>query len=72
MSSRKDRSADDIRRSTERLQRARKQPGTSPLRGIGAFWHDWLVSSGTRRCGGVSGVMAEQGSAAEFFLALSR
>ena len=37
MSSRKDRSADDIRRSTERLQRARKQPGTRPLRGIGAF-----------------------------------
>ncbi|PFG10327.1 AtpZ/AtpI family protein [Marinobacter sp. LV10MA510-1] len=37
MSSRKDRSADDIRRSTERLQRARKQPGASPLRGLGAF-----------------------------------
>src|SRR5680860_1603471 len=37
MNNRKDRSADDIRRSTERLQRARKQPGASPLRGIGAF-----------------------------------
>ncbi len=37
MSNRKDRSADDIRRSTERMQRARKQPGASPLRGLGAF-----------------------------------
>lgn len=37
MSDRNDRSADDIRRSAERLQRARKQPGASPLRGLGAF-----------------------------------
>ncbi len=32
-----DRSADDIRRSAERMQRARDEPGFSPLRGLGAF-----------------------------------
>lgn len=32
-----DRSADDIRRSAERMKRARNQPGFSPLRGLGAF-----------------------------------
>ena len=37
MSNRNDRSADHIRRSAERMQRARKQPRASPLRGLGAF-----------------------------------
>ncbi len=32
-----DRSADDIRRSAERMKRARDEPGFSPLRGLGAF-----------------------------------
>ncbi|HQZ02031.1 MAG TPA: hypothetical protein PKW99_05225 [Thauera sp.] len=32
-----DRSADDIRRSAERMKRARSEPGFSPLRGLGAF-----------------------------------
>ncbi|MGO2137076.1 AtpZ/AtpI family protein [Marinobacter sp.] len=37
MSPKKDRSADDIRRSAERMKRARGEPGVSPLRGLGAF-----------------------------------
>lgn len=32
-----DRSADDIRRSAERMRRARNESGFSPLRGLGAF-----------------------------------
>ena len=32
-----DRSAEDIRRSAERMRRARSEPGESPLRGLGAF-----------------------------------
>ncbi|GGE65056.1 F0F1 ATP synthase subunit [Streptosporangium jomthongense] len=37
MSSKDDRSAEDIRRSAERMKRAREEPGISPLRGLGAF-----------------------------------
>lgn len=37
MSEKQDRSADDIRRSAERISRARSEPGESPLRGLGAF-----------------------------------
>lgn len=37
MSSKNDRSAEDIRRSAERMKRARSEPGISPLRGLGAF-----------------------------------
>lgn len=37
MSKKQDRSADDIRRSAERMSRARSGPGESPLRGLGAF-----------------------------------
>jgi ATP synthase protein I len=37
MSTKNDRSADDIRRSAERMRRARNEPGVSPLRGLGAF-----------------------------------
>jgi ATP synthase protein I len=32
-----DRSAEDIRRRAERMQRARDTPGSSPLRGFGVF-----------------------------------
>ena len=32
-----DSSANDIRRSAERMSRARSEPGQSPLRGLGAF-----------------------------------
>ncbi len=37
MNPKNDRSADDIRRSAERMKRARNKPGFSPLRGLGAF-----------------------------------
>lgn len=37
MNSKNDRSAEDIRRSAERLQRSRRSPGASPLRGLGVF-----------------------------------
>ncbi|HSH49054.1 MAG TPA: AtpZ/AtpI family protein [Halomonas sp.] len=37
MSKKHDRSADAIRRSAERMKRARSGPGESPLRGLGAF-----------------------------------
>ncbi|SOB77103.1 ATP synthase protein I [Marinobacter sp. LV10R510-11A] len=37
MSTKNDRSAEDIRRSAERMKRARTEPGFSPLRGLGAF-----------------------------------
>ncbi|MBP8924463.1 MAG: F0F1 ATP synthase subunit [Pseudomonadales bacterium] len=37
MSLKGDRSAEDIRRSAERMKRARSAPGASPLRGLGAF-----------------------------------
>ncbi|MBK1851325.1 AtpZ/AtpI family protein [Marinobacter sp. 1-4A] len=37
MSQKNDRSAEDIRRSAERMKRARDEPGVSPLRGLGAF-----------------------------------
>ncbi|MBQ0745990.1 MAG: AtpZ/AtpI family protein [Marinobacter sp.] len=37
MSAKNDRSAEDIRRSAERMKRARSEPGVSPLRGLGAF-----------------------------------
>ncbi len=37
MSNKHDRSADDIRRSAERMSRARSEPSESPLRGLGAF-----------------------------------
>lgn len=37
MSPKNDRSAEDIRRSAERMKRARSEPGFSPLRGLGAF-----------------------------------
>ncbi len=37
MSSKNDRSAEDIRRSAERMKRARSEPGVSPLRGLSAF-----------------------------------
>ena len=37
MSTKNDRSAEDIRRSAERMKRARSEPGASPLRGLGAF-----------------------------------
>jgi len=37
MNPKNDRSADDIRRSAERMRRARSEPGFSPLRGLGAF-----------------------------------
>ncbi|HTN34617.1 MAG TPA: AtpZ/AtpI family protein [Marinobacter sp.] len=37
MSTKNDRSAEDIRRSAERMKRARNEPGVSPLRGLGAF-----------------------------------
>ncbi|MBK1887214.1 MULTISPECIES: AtpZ/AtpI family protein [Marinobacter] len=37
MSPKNDRSAEDIRRSAERMKRARDEPGVSPLRGLGAF-----------------------------------
>lgn len=37
MSTKDDRSAEDIRRSAERMKRARDEPGASPLRGLGAF-----------------------------------
>lgn len=37
MSTKNDRSADDIRRSAERMKRARNEPGVSPLRRLGAF-----------------------------------
>ena len=37
MNPKNDRSADEIRRSAERLQRSRRNPGASPLRGLGVF-----------------------------------
>lgn len=37
MSTKNDRSTDEIRRSAERMKRARSEPGVSPLRGLGAF-----------------------------------
>ncbi len=37
MNDRKDRPAELIRHTTERMQRARRGPGASPLRGLGAF-----------------------------------
>ena len=37
MNERKDRSAEHIRHTAERMQRARRGPGASPLRGLGAF-----------------------------------
>jgi ATP synthase protein I len=37
MNPKSDRSAEDIRRRAERMQRARREPGASPLRGLGAF-----------------------------------
>lgn len=37
MSPKNDRSSEDIRRSAERMKRARDEPGVSPLRGLGAF-----------------------------------
>ncbi|NWN91955.1 ATPase F0F1 [Marinobacter adhaerens] len=37
MSTNNDRSAENIRRSAERMKRARNEPGVSPLRGLGAF-----------------------------------
>ncbi|MBK1872332.1 AtpZ/AtpI family protein [Marinobacter sp. 1-3A] len=37
MSPKSDRSAEDIRRSAERMKRASDEPGVSPLRGLGAF-----------------------------------
>lgn len=37
MNTRKDRSVDDIRRSAERMKRARSRPNHSPLRGLSAF-----------------------------------
>lgn len=37
MNPKNDRSAEDIRRSAERLQRSRRTPGSSPLRGLGVF-----------------------------------
>lgn len=37
MSTKNNRSAEDIRRSAERMKRARSEPGFSPLRGLGAF-----------------------------------
>lgn len=37
MNPKHDRSAEDIRRSAERLQRSRRAPGASPLRGLGVF-----------------------------------
>ncbi|HNP64854.1 MAG TPA: AtpZ/AtpI family protein [Woeseiaceae bacterium] len=37
MNAKNDRSADNIRRSAERMKRARNTPGASPLRGLGAF-----------------------------------
>ena len=37
MSTKNVRSAEDIRRSAERMKRARSEPGFSPLRGLGAF-----------------------------------
>lgn len=37
MNPKNDRSAEDIRRSAERLQRSRGSPGASPLRGLGVF-----------------------------------
>lgn len=37
MNPKSDRSADDIRRTAERMKRARSEPGVSPLRGLGAF-----------------------------------
>ena len=37
MKPKNDRSAEDIRRSAERMKRARSEPGVSPLRGLGAF-----------------------------------
>ncbi|MBU2872695.1 MULTISPECIES: AtpZ/AtpI family protein [Marinobacter] len=37
MSQKNDRSAEDIRRSAERMKRSRDEPGVSPLRGLGAF-----------------------------------
>ncbi len=37
MSTQKDRSAEHIRCTAERMQRARRSPGASPLRGLGAF-----------------------------------
>ena len=37
MNPKNDRSAEDIRRSAERLQRSRRAPGASPLRGLGVF-----------------------------------
>lgn len=37
MTPKNDRSAEEIRRSAERMKRARNEPGFSPLRGLGAF-----------------------------------
>ena len=37
MNPKSDRSAEDIRRRAERLQRSRRSPGASPLRGLGVF-----------------------------------
>lgn len=37
MNRKNDRSADDIRRSAERMKRARSEPGFSPMRGLGTF-----------------------------------
>ena len=37
MTTKNDGSADDIRRSAERMKRARNAPGASPLRGLGTF-----------------------------------
>lgn len=37
MNAKNDQPADDIRRSAERMKRARDLPGASPLRGLGTF-----------------------------------
>ncbi|HUH37798.1 MAG TPA: AtpZ/AtpI family protein [Spongiibacteraceae bacterium] len=37
MSEHSDRATEDIRRRAERMRRARSAPGSSPLRGLGAF-----------------------------------
>lgn len=37
MNPKNDRSADDMRRSAERMKRARNEPRFSPMRGLGAF-----------------------------------
>jgi ATP synthase protein I len=37
MNQKHDRSADDIRRSAERMKRARSRPGFNPMQGLGTF-----------------------------------